>query len=691
MAASNAGNTDSLPTNEIEMEKSQQYASPNKWDSNGAMNGDPGSVDKSADAKNSRNIIRGFCTERNCLIAIIVLLAVIVAGLCVYVGILHLGLSGRLDRLETRCNSICTSSINKTQMNSELEESDGDLPAQISHLSKTIEGLKESLSSLEKTHRNDTNEIRTSTSTMLTQINTSLSNSLLSFTNEAALNISKLNKVVQMDISSVRNHSLMLAQNVSVLADRMSFLERRSYKLERNATELQDKITRVMMNVSSNGGQLRDLFSTQAEHATTIEWIQRNASLLEDHFAQQLTEVRENFTDALSAINSSLSVIDTNHRAHLRNLSSGLNSLNSELAATKKAFFANISALDEKLAEFGEDLARTDEHLTNLSSIQEDLLLDLADVKAAHSSNLSSIGQSLADLNEEFTETYESVQNLSSIQITLQRDLSHINEAFQSNITSLEQIFNGEINLTRIQLQNLSSQQTELEFNLAATRNTLEANTSALQGSLRLVEGNLNLTKAELRNLSLQHFNLQRDYEASRVAIEQNTSLLFEHIHNHSSILGEHSRLLGEAVRNESVLRRRIDDALNLVSSQGQLITGIRSNVSVVENGLTDLRGTLTTKVGHLNTRIDDHVHWIQHTLDDQSQRLSDLDNTLDDQSQRLSNLDNTLDDQSQRLSNLDNHISRVESKLLSDAIHVVPLGLLLLSAISLFACFVIL
>ena len=424
MAASNAGNTDSLPTNEIDMEKSQQCELPNKCDSNDAMNGDPGSVDKSADAKNSRNIIRGFCTERNCLIAIIFLLAVIVIGLCVYVGILHSGLSGRLDRLEIH-----------TQMNSELEESDGDLQAQISHLSKMIEGLKESLSSLKKTHRNDTNEIRTSTSTILTQINTSLSSSLLSFTNEAASNISKLNKIVQMDISSVRNHSLTLAQNVSVLTDRMSFLERRLYKLETNATKL--------------------------------------------------------------------------------------------------------------------------------------------------------------------------------------------------------------------------------------------------QGSLRLVEGNLRLTKEELRNLSSQHFNLQRDYDASRVAIEQNTSLLFEHIRNHSSILGEHSRLLGEAVRNESVLIRRIDDALNLVSSQGQLITGIRSNVSVVENGLTGLRSTLTTKVGHLNTRIDDHVDWIQHTLDDQSQRLSDLDNTLDDQSQRLSNLDN--------------QISQVESKLLSDAVHVVPLGLLLLSAISLFACLVIL
>ena len=245
MATSNAGNTDSLPTDEIEMEKSQQYESPNKCNSNGAMKGDPGSVDKSVDPQTSQNAKKyGTRTLPIAILmmtgATILLFGAINVGLGVYVSKLHSDLqhmSGRLDRLETQCNSVCTSSINKTQMNLELEESDGDLPAQISHLSKTIEELKESLSSLEKTHRNDTNEIRTSTSTMLTQINTSLSNSLLSLTNEAASNISKLKKVVQMDISSVRNHSLTLAQNVSVLADRMLFLERRLYILERNITE----------------------------------------------------------------------------------------------------------------------------------------------------------------------------------------------------------------------------------------------------------------------------------------------------------------------------------------------------------------------------------------------------------------------------------------------------------------------
>ena len=193
------------------------------------------------------------------------------------------------------------------------------------------------------------------------------------------------------------------------------------------------------------------------------------------------------------------------------------------------------------------------------------------------------------------------------------------------------------------------------ELNLSATRDTLEANTSVLQDSLRLVEGTLSLTKAELRNLSSQHFNLQRYYDASRVAIEQNTSLLFEHIGNHSSILREYSRLLDEAVINGSVLTRRINDTSNSVRSQGQLISGIRSNVSVVQNGLTGLHSTLTTKVENLNTRITEHVEWIRHSLDDQSQR-----------------------------------ISQVESKLSSDAVCVVPLRLLLL-IVSFFACFVIL
>ena len=110
-------------------------------------------------------------------------------------------------------------------------------------------------------------------------------------------------------------------------------------------------------------------------------------------------------------------------------------------------------------------------------------------------------------------------------------------------------------------------------------------------------------------------------------------------------------------------MTHRIDETSNTVRSQGILISGIRSNVTTIHNSVTGLRGTLTTKVDNLNTRINDHVDWIQHNLDDQSQRFTDLNSRL----------------------------IQVEIKLSNDAIRVVPLGFLLLSAIALFVCYFIL
>ena len=110
------------------------------------------------------------------------------------------------------------------------------------------------------------------------------------------------------------------------------------------------------------------------------------------------------------------------------------------------------------------------------------------------------------------------------------------------------------------------------------------------------------------------------------------------------------------------MLSDRIDDTSNMVRSHDRLISVIRSNVTVVQNSVTGLRDTLTTNVNNLNERIADHVDWIQHSLAGQAQRLN----------------------------NFDGRITQVEIKLASDAVRVVPLGFLLLSAIALLVCYVI-
>ena len=122
------------------------------------------------------------------------------------------------------------------------------------------------------------------------------------------------------------------------------------------------------------------------------------------------------------------------------------------------------------------------------------------------------------------------------------------------------------------------------------------------------------------------------------------------------TLIWNHSRLLGEAEQSRSTLSDSINQNSNLVRSHDTLISGIRSNMTAVRNRVTGLHDTLTTNADSLNTRIDDHVDWIQHSLGDQSQRLTDI----------------------------DNRIRRVEQKVESDAVRVVPLGFLLLSAIAL-------
>ena len=641
MATSNANNTDSLPTadadaeSKMESEKSDYPACgpQNDCNNNGTNNGHGDtepvneSVQNSIPTQHTKRCI--WCTRTRFLIAIILLLVLVITGMGGYIMYSELcRVNDRIVKLEMQCNSTCTTSVNKTQLNMEFDN--GDLLKRISNLSLEIKDsvstFMDMIQTVQTIHMNDTDQIRVNISTILadlTHINTSLTSS--------ASNISAF---VQSELSSVRDHSLMLVQNVSALTGQVLLLEERSYE---NVTKLKSDISkqfsRLMSNLSSNEVLLRDI---QTEHSTTIKQIRRNVSALEDLLDQlQLTDVREHFTATLLELNNSLSEINANHTAHLMNLSLGLNNLNSELMAAKEEFLANTSAIGEKLIELSDN---TNDSLTDLSSVQKHLQLDLADIKEIHSGNISSIGQDLVDLKEELAETNEHLQqNISSIEDDVQRHLNRTNEEFQSNISVLEQRFDRELNFTQVQLRHLSS------------------NTSDLQNTLGLLKEALDLTKAELQNLSSLHVNLQSDYNAT----EQNVTQLREFIHqverNHSSVLEKHYDLLTEAALDRSALKSQIDNTSKLARSQDEMIERLTSNVSTIQNSLMDLNGTLSMKVKHF----DKVVEWIQDNLTNHSER-----------------------------------ITNVETKPSSGAVHVVPFanGFLLhvLSTISVFVCYII-
>ena len=129
------------------------------------------------------------------------------------------------------------------------------------------------------------------------------------------------------------------------------------------------------------------------------------------------------------------------------------------------------------------------------------------------------------------------------------------------------------LNLTVVELHNLSLQHTELQLSLTATY--IEANMSALQQSLGLVRADNYKTfhhyKSTFRMTTVQ-LSIKEFY-TTRAAAEQNYfTQLYTLIRNHSSILGEHcSRLFGDAAQSRSMLSRRIDETSNTVRSQGIL------------------------------------------------------------------------------------------------------------------------
>jgi chromosome segregation ATPase len=280
-------------------------------------------------------------------------------------------------------------------------------------------------------------------------------------------------------------------------------------------------------------------------------------------------------------------------------------------------------------------------------------------------------------------------------------------------------------------------------------------NISDLQRSLGLIEEDIDLTITQFQNLSSMYTDLRSDYDATIhnihsmwAIIKQNASQLHDLIHqvekNHSSILVKLSRDLNEAAMNRSMLAQRIEDTSNLVASQRQIINGIRSNVTAVQDSVTGLHGTLTTNVNNLNTRIDGHVKWSkdQHSsiliqlssdlneaarhrstlaqkIDDtansvrsqaqtigglrsdvtavqgsvtrlretQTTDVKTLNNRIDD---RVDQVQHNLDELSQTVTNFDSRMHVVERELESGAARIKPLGFLLLSAIALLSvCYV--
>ena len=134
----------------------------------------------------------------------------------------------------------------------------------------------------------------------------------------------------------MHDHSLMVAQSVSVLADRVTMLESTLHELEANVTDLEvtlrmklertvedfrTQLSKLAMNISSNVEYLRDLSSTQVDHAASILGLHVNISTFEDHIGEQLEYINETFTSTLSEVEHHVSQIEASHTAQLQNLS----------------------------------------------------------------------------------------------------------------------------------------------------------------------------------------------------------------------------------------------------------------------------------------------------------------------------------------------------------------------------------
>ena len=213
---------------------------------------------------------------------------------------------------------------------------------------------------------------------------------------------------------------------------------------------------------------------------------------------------------------------------------------------------------------------------------------------------------------------------------------TNVDETASNNISALQRsvgLLEGDLGVTQTQLQNISL----MYLNLLSDYDTTVHDIYTIRATIEVESNHSSILKTQLQNLSSLYTNLLSDYNATvhdiyiiRAAIEQNMSQLQDIIHqvesNHSLNFIELFRILDEAAVNRSILTHMIEDTLNLVASQGQTISEIRSNVStMIESSFAGLRGILTEKLHHL----DDRVELIQRNLSAQWKRLDNFKDQL--------------------------------------------------------------
>ena len=66
--------------------------------------------------------------------------------------------------------------------------------------------------------------------------------------------------------------------------------------------DFRTQLSELAMNISSNAEYLRDLSSTQVDHAASILGLHVNISTFEDHIGEQLEYMSETFTSNLSGV-----------------------------------------------------------------------------------------------------------------------------------------------------------------------------------------------------------------------------------------------------------------------------------------------------------------------------------------------------------------------------------------------------
>ena len=272
------------------------------------------------------------------LVASIMMLVAVVIALVIWICFLQAELhvvNIRLDSIETQCNNKYISVTNGSGLDAQLSDSESllNVSKRLFQLDTEIQAnfftLWQAITLMQEMHDNDTVQARLNASIMLTQID-SLNNALLSLANKTVSNTTQLKKFIKMETQRMHNHSLMVAQSVSVLADQVTALKSTLHELEDNVTDLEvtlrmkletidedfhTRLSKLVMNISTNDEHLRNLSSTQVDHATSILGLSVNISTFEDHIGEQLEYVSETFTSTLSGVEHHVSQIEASHTA----------------------------------------------------------------------------------------------------------------------------------------------------------------------------------------------------------------------------------------------------------------------------------------------------------------------------------------------------------------------------------------